>query len=209
MATLADLKARIIAETNRDDLADDLATALDEVISRAIEFYAVQRFTFNEYRQTATTVANNQYVTLPAGTRMIDYLSVTVGSNAYPLRSQAWQVIEEWNGYATTSGQPTDYSVQTGQVRLYPVPNTAYPLTFLGVADVTPALDYSDGASTNAWLTDGYDLIAARVRYLLYRDYFRDAEGANIALGAEQESLSDLRNSVSQLLGTGRMRGSW
>jgi hypothetical protein len=89
MATLADLKARIIAETNRDDLADDLATALDEVISRAIEFYAVQRFTFNEYRQTATTVANNQYVTLPAGTRMIDYLSVTVGSNAYPLRPQA------------------------------------------------------------------------------------------------------------------------
>jgi hypothetical protein len=209
MATLADLKARIIAETNRDDLADDLATALDEVISRAIEFYAVQRFTFNEYRQTATTVANNQYVTLPSGIRMIDYLSVTVGSNAYPLRPQAWQVIEEWNGYATTSGQPTDYSVQTGQVRLYPVPNTAYPLTFLGVADVTPALDYSDDTSTNAWLTDGYDLLAARVRYLLYRDYFRDAEGANIALGAEQEALADLRNSVAQLLGTGRMRGSW
>jgi hypothetical protein len=89
------------------------------------------------------------------------------------------------------------------------VPNTAYPLTFLGVADVTPALDYSDGTSTNAWLTDGYDLLAARVRYLLYRDYFRDAEGANIALGAEQEALADLRNSVSQLLGTGRMRGSW
>ena len=209
MATLDDLKTRIITETNRDDLTDDLATALDEVISRAIEFYAVQRFTFNEYRQTASTVASNQYVTLPSGVRMIDYLSVTVGANAYPLRPQAWQVIEEWNGYATTSGQPTDYSVQSGQVRLYPVPNIAYVLTFLGVYDVTPALDYSDGTSTNAWLTDGYDLIAARVRYLLYRDYFRDDAGASIALGAEQEALSDLRNSASKLLGTGRMRGSW
>jgi len=209
MATLDDLRARIIAETNRDDLTDELATALDEVIARSIDYFAVQRFSFNEYRQTGVTVADTQYVTLPTGVRMIDYLSVTVGANAYPLRMQSWDVIEEWNGYATTSGQPTDFSVQDGQVRLYPVPNIAYALTFLGVADVTPALDYDDGTSTNAWLTKGYDLIAARVRYILYRDYFRDAEGAQIALGAQQEALSDLRNEASKLLGTGRLRGSW
>ena len=38
MATLGDLKARIIAETNRDDLLDDLAEALEQVINQAIEF---------------------------------------------------------------------------------------------------------------------------------------------------------------------------
>lgn len=209
MATLADLRTRIIAETNRDDLTDELATALDEVIARSIDYFGTQRFTFNEYRKPAVTVAADQYVTLPAGFRQIDYLSVTVGSNAYPLRMQSWEVIEEWNGYATTSGQPTDFSVQDGQLRLYPVPNIAYALTALGVAEVSPVLDYSDGASTNAWLVQGYDLIAARVRYLLYRDYFRDAEGAQIALGAMQEALSNLRNDVAKLLGTGRLRGSW
>ncbi len=209
MATLSELRARIISETNRDDLEDDLAGALDMCIQRAVDFHATSRFFFNETRVTSVTVANDQYVTLPEGLRFIDQLSVTVGSNSYPLRMQSYEVIEVWNGYATTSGQPTDFSVSQNEVRLYPVPNTAYPLIFLGVADVTPPLDYDDGTSTNAWLTYGYDLIAARVRYLLYRDYFKDDPQSNIALGAEQEALADLRMQASRQIGTGRMRGSW
>lgn len=209
MATLADLRSRIIAETNRDDLEDELSGALDMCIQRAIDFHATSRFFFNEARLTAVTVADNQYVALPAGLRFIDQLSVTVGSNSYPMRMQSYEVIETWNGYATSAGQPTDFSVSQGQVRLYPLPNTVYPLIFLGVSDVTPPLDYDVPESTNAWLTYGYDLIAARVRYLLYRDYFKDDNQANIALGSEQEALADLRMQASRLLGTGRMRGSW
>lgn len=209
MATLGDLKARVKAETNRDDLDDELATALTEVIQQAIKYYETSRFTFTESRTVSTTLSNDEYVAVPDGLQVIDQLSVQVGSNRYPLRVQAYQTIEEWNGYATTSGQPTDYAVSQGQIRLYPIPNTAYPLIFLGIKTVTPALDYANDTSTNAWLVQGYDLIAARVRYLLYRDYFRDDQGASIALGAEQEALADLRKSASLLLGTGRMRGSW
>lgn len=209
MATLGDLKARVKAETNRDDLDDELAVAFVEVIQRAITYYETMRFTFTESRTVSTTAANDEYVAVPSGLQVIDQLSVQVGSNRYPLRVQAYQTIEEWNGYATTSGQPTDYAVSQDQIRLYPIPNTAYPLVFLGLKTVSPALDYDDDTSTNAWLVQGYDLIAARVRYLLYRDYFRDDQGASIALGAEQEALADLRKSASLLLGTGRMRGSW
>lgn len=207
MATLGELKARIKAETNRDDLDDELATAFVEVIKRAIIYFETQRFTFNEVRVVQNTAG--EYNDLPIGLKFIDTLSVQVGSNRYPLRMQSYEVIEEWNGYATTAGQPTDFSVSDNQVRLYPIPNTVYPLIFLGVSEVTPPLDYDNDDSTNAWLVQGYDLIAARVRYLLYRDYFRDDAGASTAFGAQQEALADLRNEASLQIGTGRMRGSW
>lgn len=209
MATLDDLRTRLIAETNRDDLSDDLAAALNEVIQRAIEYYALQRFTFNETTATGVTVAGNQYVTLPTGIRRLDMLEVTVGANRYPLTARDYAEIQQWQGYSSSSGQPTDYSVSEGQVRLYLTPNIAYTLSFTGIKDVTPALNYAVGTSSNAWLVQGYDLIAARCRYLLYRDYFRDDAGASIALGAEQEAMARLRNEASRLLGTGRTRASW
>lgn len=208
MATLGNLKARLIAETNRDDLSDELATALTEVIQRAIEYFSLQRFTFNETRVVTST--SGEYADIPSGIRRIDVLSVTVGSNSYALRVQPYQVIEEWNNYAaSSSGQPTDYSVSEGQYRFYPIPNTTYPIITLGVKDVAPAIDYDDADSSNAWLVQGYDLIAARCRYLLYRDYFRDDAGASIALGAELEAIARLREEASLLLGTGRVMGSW
>lgn len=217
MATLADLRDRVIRETNRDELLDAPGVSqtdansgtLDLCIQQAIKFYETSRFTFTESRTVSATAQNNEYVALPTGLQVIDQLSVQVGSNRYPLRVQAYQTIEEWNGYATTSGQPTDYAVSQDQIRLYPIPNTAYPLVFLGIKTVSPALDYTVPTSENAWTVQGYDLIAARTRYLLYRDYFRDDQGASIALGAQMEAEADLRKSASLLLGTGRMRGSW
>ena len=48
MATLGDLKQRIIDETNRDDLQDELASALNRVIADAIDFYQAERWVFDE-----------------------------------------------------------------------------------------------------------------------------------------------------------------
>lgn len=217
MATLAQLRDRVIRETNRDDLLDASgssetgadAGSLDLCIQQAIKYFETQRFTFNEARIVTPSVASSEYVDLPAGLKFIDILSVEIGSNRYPLRMQSYEVIEEWNGYATSAGQPTDFSVSNGVVRLYPIPNSAYPLIFLGVREVSPALDYDAPASTNAWLVQGYDLITARTKYLLYRDYFRDDVGASMSLGAQEEALSELRNEASRQIGTGRFRGSW
>lgn len=217
MPTLADLRDRVIRETNRDDLldapgADQTGTnsdSLDLCIQQAIKYFETQRFSFNEARIVSTTVGSDEYVSLPGGLRFIDTLSVQVGSNRYPMRMQSYEVIEEWNGYATSAGQPTDFSVSNGRVRLYPIPNIAYPVIFLGVSEVTPALDYDDETSENAWTNQAYDLIAARTRYLLYRDYFRDDAGASTAFGAQQEALSELLNDAAQQIGTGRLRGSW
>lgn len=218
MATLGELKARIAREANREDLLDAPSSSdptavstdtLDLVISRSIEYYAESRFFFNEDRKTNTTTASNEYVNLPDGFRILDQLSVTVGGNRYPLRMQPYEVIETWLGYAVTAGQPTDFSISEGQARLYPLPNIAYTLTWLGIFDVAPALDYADDSSTNSWTTHGEDLIAARSVYLLCRDYFRDPDRAALASGAEKEALDNLKGNTARRVGTGRFRPSW
>lgn len=216
MATLGELRSRIVLECVRDDLTDapssDATAAstdtLDNAIKRAIEFYADQRFFFNEDRVVTATVAANEYVTLPTGLRFLDTLSVTVGSNRYPLHMRSYEVLERWLGYGPTNGQPTDFTISDTQARLYPAPNIVYPLTWMGVFDV-PALDYADDSSSNAWTTYGEDLIAARSKMTLMRDVFRDAEGAALAGVAEQQALTSLRSGTYRKLSVGAVRASW
>lgn len=216
MATLGQLRSRIVLECVRDDLTDAPSSdptavssdTLDQAIQRAIEYYADKRFFFNEDRVVTATVAANEYVTLPEGLRFLDMLSVTVGSNRYPLHMRSYEVLERWLGYGPTNGQPTDFTISDTQARLYPAPNIVYPLTWMGVFDV-PALDYTDALSTNAWTTYGEDLIAARAKMTLMRDVFRDAEGAALAGVAEQQALESLRGNTTRKIGTGSMRASW
>ncbi len=217
MATLGELRSRIVLECVRDDLTDAPSSdptavstdTLNQAIARAIEYFADKRFFFNESRVTNSTTGGSEYVTLPTGLRFLDLLSVTVGSNRYPLTMRDYAWTEQMLGYGPTNGQPTDFSISGTQVRLYPAPNIAYTLTWLGVFDVTPALDYTSDASSNAWTTYGEDLIAARARMLLMRDNFRDPEGATLAGLAEKEALDNLRGFTARRIGTGSVRASW
>ena len=83
MATLSDLKTRVQTELNRDDLADDLADSLTLSIQQSIDYYAPQRFWFNEKRTTSTMTIGDEYVDLPTGLRFIDKVFLVVGNVRY------------------------------------------------------------------------------------------------------------------------------
>jgi hypothetical protein len=212
MATYAELKARIIRETNRDDLSDTLALSLTQAIKDAIEYYADQRFWFNEAILTSVTVLNNEYVSLPGtlALRKLDLFAITIGATQYTLRMQSLKQIEEWAKAIQTQGQPTNFAVYGATdiptYRLWPRPNAVFPLTWIGVIDESTLSADSD---TNSWTTYGYGLITARAKMLLYRDQFRDQEGAVIAANAEAQQLHKLKSETARRLGTGRMRSSW
>lgn len=208
MATLADLKTRIITETNRDDLNDELANALTLCIQQAIDFYKNSRFWFNELREVSTIAAGSEYVATPSDFVWLDDVRIIVGGVRYRFTKRSMDWIESMYSVPLT-GQPTDWAEFQSQARVWPTPNINYSLIWLGVADVTPAIDYTDPNSTNDWLTHGYDLIDARVRFLLYRDYFRDDGGMAIAKAAETESFSNLKSRSNRLISTGRIRSQW
>lgn len=206
MATLADLKTRIIAETNRDDLLDDLASQLTLAITQAVDYYSDQRFWFNEAIATAPCVIGNEYVTTPTNIIAIDSVSCLVGSIKNRLRKRSLEYIEALAGTVSSQGQPTEYAVYGTQVRIWPKPSSAFVLTFLGVGALSALVNPTD---TNGWTTSAQDLIVARAKRTLYRDQFRDMAGMQSASLAEAEALASLTAMTARKLGTGRMRASW
>lgn len=182
MATLAELKTRIILETNRDDMGvgGDLETALANAISRSIEHYAGELFWFNRKSGTTPTVAATATAALPTGMRV----PLTVSYDQVPLLKVDLGDIQ----HLTATGRPSHWAENEGAIQLYPVPDAVYTLSVQGIADLGVPV------TSNEWTTEAEDLIAARTRFLLFRDIFRDREGVQFAAQAEGEALSRLRS---------------
>lgn len=211
MGTLADLKSRIIAETTRDDLSDDLASDLNTVIADAIEYFAAERWWFNEGRATSNCTIGQSTSPVPAGVRQIDKLFLVVGGTRQELRAGSVADIDFL--YSTpTAGQPTDYALLGANLYLWPTPNAAYLLLWDAIQDVAPALDFSAAPNTqsNAW-TSGVpaQLIIAQAKIRLYRDYLSAVESdprLHLAVGQAAEAYSRLKGETNRRLSTGRIR---
>ena len=214
MATLGDVKTRIISETTRDDLADDLATQFQNIILRSIDHYANERWWFNEYRALIPTVAGQSYVLWPTtapGLRVIDelYLEQGGGNTRWPIQVRSIAEFEDLSQPATT-GQPTDYLVANDRIKLFPTPNAVYNLALDGLVDVTPIL--AADTDSNAWTNQGQNLIVARAKIILYRDYLsatvQDPRLANATM-QEESAYSRLRSESTRRTATGRIMPSW
>lgn len=205
-ATLAGLRTRIITETNRDDLSDELATALDQAIQDAITYYEAERWWWDEGRTTSTCTIGNEYTNRPTGASIVDRPFLLVNNVRFRITKRSMEYIEGLYT-APISGQPTDYCEFGDQIRLWPTPNVAYTIIWLYLKDET-ALDYSVPTSANAWTAQGQSLIAARAEMLLWRDYFRDDASYQRASIKEQEAYDRLKGETNRRLSTGRVRPS-
>jgi hypothetical protein len=211
MANLGDLKTRIISETVRDDLADDLKAQFDGMIRGAIEEWATQHFYFNQARVTVNTVAGDELVILPPTIRVVDSMWINVGGARYDLYKRSLDEITDLQ-ISPTEGQPSDWCDYQGNAILYPTPNIVYPMTVICVQDVLPPLDFASDVSENHWTNVGADLITATTKKRLYRDYLSaivtDPRLQN-ALVQERNALSDLTARSNRKIATGRVRAGW
>src|SRR5687767_15996321 len=96
MPTLAELKTRTIAETNRDDMGagGELEAVLASAIARAIEYHADELFWFNRASVSAATIASAATVALPAGLR----IALAAACEGAPLRKIAVEAVENLAG---------------------------------------------------------------------------------------------------------------
>lgn len=210
MATLGDLKARIISETLRDDLADDMAADLTTIIAKSIDQYAALRWWFNERASVVLCVAGQRTAPLPVDFRFLDQAWLQVGGVSFPLR--VLQAVEVDGLYAASAsgGQPTDVAILGTDLYLWPIPSTAFPITLRYVADVTPVV--SNDSDSNFWTNQGQDLIVARAKLRLYRDYLSATLQDPRVVAAnnqEDEAYSRLRSEHNRRLTTGRVRAGF
>ena len=212
MATLGDLKARIISETLRDDLADDMAVQFTGLIQKSIDQYAASRWWFNELAAVVPTVAGSPFAPLPAGFRFLDQAWLQVGGVAFPLRLRQAEEIDQLYTASQAGGQPSAVAILGTNLYLWPTAPAVYPVRLRYVGDVAPALDYANDTSSNLWTNEGQDLIVARVKLRLYRDFLsaqlQDPRVVS-ATDQEAEAYSRLRSEHNRRLTTERIRAGW
>lgn len=193
MATYAELKTRIVTEMVRSDLETTLATQLATHIARACEYFADERFWFNAAIATVNTTAGVQSVNVPASMRRVDRVSIP----AYD--TNLAEVILTALDDEDTQAIPSEYAYYNNQLYFTPIPDAVYSLRLVGLAQIDAPVNDND---QNVWTTEAQDLIVARAKMTLYRDQFRDPEGAQMALGATQEALDRLKRETARRLET-------
>lgn len=195
MATLGELKTSIATKMVRDDLLDDLADELSDHISDAIEYFSDEELPFNAIVTTGNCTASTITMDIPATVRRIDRL--TIPASFQDVREVGLEEIERLD---TATGLPYLYCYYNDQIRLYPTPDQAYTLQFTGLKQIAAPTSDLDG--TTVWTNQAKALISARTRMTLYRDQFRDTEGAQNAMAATKEALDRLKQEAARRLET-------
>src|SRR5690554_3082219 len=213
--------SNFITMVNRiaDDLTrDDLQPQIKQAINDAIKTWEGQRFGFNEVRYSLPTVPGQEYYGLSepgGGGRVleIDSITITVNNAPYPLtpRTQQWMDREQ-SLPSIYTGQPDSYAIYADQLRLFPVPDNAgpggggsYDLTLSTLAQLGPSPLVGD-EDTNAWMTDGEQLIRAQALRNLYRFPLRDADGRAMAEDMINEAMWNLKRKMAAKAYTGTIR---
>lgn len=100
-------------------------------------------------------------------------LHILVSNNRYPLYERTWSYLEDTSVNPSVTGQPTDYAYYAETMRLYPIPDNAYPITISGTQRFTQLLNDTDA---NPWTEDGYDLIRCEAQLVIAREVLHDDE---------------------------------
>ena len=189
MATYATMQADIADELlNQSALT---SAQIKKAIERAIASYERRPWWFNTLSGTFLTVAGQEYYTTPAASfipNMIEIQSamITVSGSKQRLDPALFSDIEEAQ---TSNGVPTRYAMLTGQIRLFPVPNSVYTVT-LGYVGRLAAL--VNAADENAWTTFAEELIRQAAKRRLAMDITDDDGLALRCKALETEAYTDL-----------------
>ena len=207
--TLADMRARIMDELQRTDLASQINNAITE----AADYFRRDSFFRNDAQNSSTvTVAGISVYLAPVDIAEIRQLAITVLNTKYPLRLRSWEYInaEDSNTLSPVMGPPVEYAVNllsSGMtVRLFPTPDGAYRLQYDYVQIIpAPVLD-GDG---NFWTMEGREMVRAYAKYLLRMTVLNDPQTAEIDRELADQYFRKLKQETGQKKFTGRIRAHW
>lgn len=207
MTTLADLKAAIADDI--DDTTDEYGAQIITAIQAAQRYCERKTYYFNETRDvTFPTVDGQEWYTaadnanIPTLVRIQAAYSEDTQGQRTTLDRETPEVLETLSDNSASRGEPYCFTYFNQKIRLYPVPGDAiYTIRLqLGPYRLSPLVDPDD---TNAWLTEAYDLIKARAKYILQKDTLKDPALASEALNDYADQESALTEETSSRNGTG------
>lgn len=179
MATLAQLRERILAKLDDGNVQHPTAAQVDKQINLTIDYYETDAFWFSEARVSLTaTVGNNVLSGIPADFKeliMPDALAVVDSEIIYPMIHMT--PLEYDSMYVSNSrGLPRYYTYRNGLIEVFYAPDQAYEMKLFYrkfYADLV-----SDGDS-NDFTNKAERLIEYKTLADLLRDYRADFERAS------------------------------
>ena len=241
--TFTVLKYQIADELgNRTDLLAPLSgssltlSPIENAIASAIAKWEREPFYFNEKYNSATpfftTVAGQEFYTESDSTAIVTSpaiysLHVLIAANRYPMEKRTWQELEDISMNPAAREQPSDWAYLARTIRLYPIPDRAYPIRASRLRIVTNEfiLDESllDGpdvlapADASAWTIEGYDLIRCEAKLILATEVLNDddlARRMKIAIYGDPSLPQDrgylyaLKAETTRRVASGRVRAT-
>ena len=182
---LSDIRTRVASNINRDDIPDTAGGLIDRWINDSQRrICRAHNFTFMESEADTTLVVDQRNYALPTGSGTdlrfkaeISLEIISANSQRQRLKRIFKQDAEKRDEYISTvkSGTPRNYSIQKGQIYLYPLPATALTmnLEYYGFLD-----DLSDDTDTNDFIDDYPEAAEALATAFGYRYAFEE-ERAN------------------------------
>lgn len=161
-----------------------LLSPIQNAIQSAISKWERETFYFNDFRLEPLTGGPFNTVILrefygaadyaPLGTlACIKSMRVLISSNRYPVDERDANYLNMVSVNPLNTGQPTDYSFDANQVRLYPIPNGIFPIGLTGTQRLSALVADTDA---NAWTQDAFDLIRSEAKLILARDVINDVD---------------------------------
>lgn len=208
MSTFGTIKKRVSDEMKRGELSIS-STAVQSSILSAIDYLKRRRFTWNEFSESSVTASSSAtyvpFSNLAVTPVKIDMITVEVGNRTYPVERVSHN---ELMAHDATNyfGDPDYYAIQGEKIRLYPVPNQNTTLHLSGVQELTELSAAAATSATNAWVTDGEELVRLTAKAMLFRDELRAPEQANYFFGEALRVRRELERETSVMTTSGKLR---
>lgn len=210
MTTLADLASAIADDI--DDTTGEYGAQITTAIHAAQRYCERSTYYFNETRdQTFVTVNGQEWygtadnANIPTLIRIEAVYSEDSSGQRVMLSRETPKELELVSDNSASRGEPYCWTYFNQQIRLYPIPGAeVFTIRLqLGPYRLAPLVN---GADTNAWLSEAYDLIKARAKYILCKDTLKDPGPAAEALNDYNDQDIALAAETSSRTGTGIIR---
>lgn len=156
---------------------------IQQAIQNAIAKWEREHFYFNEIEaiNNFNTVVGQEFYTSAASALIgtsphFDKVWVSISGNRYSLNPRTEQYLSDTSLNPSVQGQPIDYALYAETMRLYPIPDGAYPITFEGTRRFTTLVLPTDA---NVWTQDAGDLIKAEAKLDLYENILQENDRAD------------------------------
>lgn len=208
MSDFGTMKQRIADEMARGDLSVS-ATAVQSSVISAIARLERKRFVFNEFYDKTLTASGtfaplSQMAIVPV---IVDSIKIVSGSRDYPITRRSWDELNSIDAGSYT-GSPDYWAIQGQNIRLYPPPASDTVCKLAGVQKLTDISAAAATTATNAWMTDGEEMVRLLAKSMLFRDYVRNPQAAGYFESESARAERELMREQRAMVGVGRLRVS-